>query len=89
MTPEERIAAAASKFESGGGEAAVLTSEAMSRLAYRKRFSGKVCSSCQELKPLSAYGPDGGRVDGLAHRCRDCDNTRKREARTPTERSPQ
>jgi hypothetical protein len=84
MTPEERLAAAASKFESGNGEAEALTREAISRLYFRRRFSGKTCSCCEQAKPLSAYGPDGGRADGLAHRCRDCDNARKRDARTHT-----
>jgi hypothetical protein len=82
MTPEERLAEAASKFESGNGEAAAVVYEAMARLAYRRRNGGKQCSSCREVKPLSAYGRDADRADGLAHRCRACDNTRKRESRT-------
>lgn len=76
-----RLARLAARYEAGNGEAEAMTREALGRLAYRRRHSGKTCSRCQLDRPLSAFGPDGSRPDGLSHRCRDCDNQRKREAR--------
>lgn len=78
---ESRLARLAARYDAGSGEGRRLTREALERLAYRRRHAGKTCSRCGELRPMSAFGPDGARPDGLAHRCRDCDNGRKREAR--------
>lgn len=63
------------------GEADVLANQAAARLSYRARHAGKVCTSCHKLKPLTAFGPGPSRADGLAYRCRECDNERKRSAR--------
>lgn len=77
----QRLAAIAAKYADDPEDAEALTNEALSRLAYRRKGAGKVCSRCGELRPMSAFGPDGTRPDGLAHRCRDCDNSRKRDSR--------
>lgn len=77
----DRLASLAARYDAGNGEAEALTAQALARLAYRRRHSGKTCSRCQQDKPTSAFGPDGSRPDGLSHRCRDCDNERKRQAR--------
>ncbi|UJQ86857.1 endonuclease VII [Arthrobacter phage Reedo] len=77
----ERLARLAARYDSGNGEGEALTREALTRLAYRRKSSGKDCSRCQEFKPLSAFGPDARRPDGLAYSCRVCENARKREAR--------
>lgn len=73
--PADRIARAAQAFDSGNGEAEALTAQALARLAYRRRHSGKTCSSCQETKPLSAFGLDSTRPDGLRRYCRACVST--------------
>lgn len=79
--PAARIARAAARYDSGNGEAQALTAQALARLEYRRRHSGKTCSSCQETKPLSAFGPDSQREDGLSHRCRACNSARMRASR--------
>lgn len=78
---ERSLATLAARYDYGNGEGAALTREALARLADRRKRSGKTCSRCNEFKPMSAFGPDGARPDGLSHRCRSCDNARKREAR--------
>ncbi|UVK63587.1 HNH endonuclease [Arthrobacter phage Janeemi] len=79
--PVSRISRVAASYDSGNGEAQALTAQALARLAYRRRHSGKTCSHCQETKPLSAFGPDTRKPDGLDPRCRECEGVRKREAR--------
>jgi hypothetical protein len=32
----------------------------------------KRCGACREVKPISAFGRDRSRRDGLTWRCRDC-----------------
>lgn len=78
---ERSLAKIAARHDYGDGEGEALTREALARLEYRRKRSGKTCSRCGEFRPMSAFGPDGARPDGLSHRCRDCDNGRKRAAR--------
>ena len=77
----QRLAAVADRFAVDAEEAGAMIREALSRLDYRRKRAGKTCSRCGEFLPMSAFGPDGARPDGLSHRCRSCDNSRKREAR--------
>lgn len=79
-SPEQRLAEIVARV-ADGEEAGKLHEQALARLAYRRRHSGKTCSSCHSEKPLSAFGPDGARPDGFSHRCRACDSARKRAAR--------
>lgn len=37
-------------------------------------YDSKVCSRCHELKPLSEYGKDRSRKDGLCYECVACRN---------------
>lgn len=52
-----------------------------SRWQDRWKWSGRVCSTCEERKPLSAFGRDPRTVDNCKARCRDCDAARARWAR--------
>ncbi|WVX88055.1 hypothetical protein SEA_TFORTROY_67 [Arthrobacter phage TforTroy] len=74
----ERVSRAAQAFDSGNGEAQALTAQALARLAYRRRHSGKTCSSCRQEKPLSAFGVDAREADGLNRACKSCRNTAER-----------
>lgn len=78
----ERLARVAAQYAADPEEAEALTRAALARLESRRKRSGKTCSRCSEFLPMSAFGPDGARPDGLSHRCRSCDNGRKREARS-------
>lgn len=77
----DRISRLAARYDAGNGEAEALTREALARLAYRRRYSGKTCSRCGEDKPLSAFAADNRRPDGLAYSCKSCEAARKRQAR--------
>jgi hypothetical protein len=77
----DRLARLAARYESGNGEAEAMNREALARLAYRQRHSGKTCSRCLHTKPLSAFAADSRRPDGLAYICKECDAARKRKAR--------
>lgn len=81
MTPEERIAAAAARYDGPDGEAALLTVQALRRRDWRLRRGGKVCSRCGRTYPLSAFGPRPDLADGLERRCRKCERNRARERR--------
>ncbi|UIW13323.1 hypothetical protein SEA_CREWMATE_72 [Arthrobacter phage Crewmate] len=72
VTPAARISRVAARYDDGNGEAQALTAQALARLAQRQRHSGKTCSRCQEVKPLSAFGLDSTRPDGLRRHCRSC-----------------
>ncbi|AYN59151.1 endonuclease VII [Arthrobacter phage Yang] len=89
VTPAARIAQAAQAFDSGNGEAQALTAQALARLAYRRRHSGKTCQTCRETKPLSAFGFDALRPDGLSVRCRACNSARMRASRAARVNVPQ
>lgn len=39
----------------------------------------KVCSSCSERKPLSAFGKNSCKLDGLCAACKVCRNARRRK----------
>lgn len=69
---EDRVARLASRYDSGEGEGAALTREALARLDYRRRHSGKRCDRCREEKPLSAFGRDSRERSGLMRKCRAC-----------------
>lgn len=79
-TLEERLARLAARYDAGNGEGEALTREALERLAYRRRYSGKRCDRCREEKLLSAFSRDSTRPDGLRRWCRSCDaaNYRRR-----------
>lgn len=72
VTPAARIAQAAQAYDSGNGEAQALTAQALARLAYRRRHSGKTCDRCRETKPLSAFGLHSREPDGLRRECKAC-----------------
>lgn len=38
----------------------------------------KVCNTCRELKPLSAFSLRRASVDGLAYTCRPCNNAQRK-----------
>lgn len=42
------------------------------RRDWRLRRGFRVCSTCRLRKPVSAFGRDGSRRDGLEPRCRSC-----------------
>lgn len=77
----QRLAAVAARYADDPEDAEALTREALSRLAYRRKGSGKRCSRCGEFRPMSAFAADSRRPDGLAYSCKECDAARKREAR--------
>ena len=37
----------------------------------------KLCTTCQQAKPLAAFGRDRSRRDGLDRRCKTCEAARK------------
>ena len=47
------------------------------RLTLWRARAWKRCSRCGEERPISAFGPDSRKVDGLQAACRDCDRSRK------------
>lgn len=64
-----------------------LSPAALERLAWRRRHSGKDCPKCGRALPLSAFGVDSRKPDGLEDRCRECEAGRAR-ARRLANRSP-
>ncbi|AYN57788.1 hypothetical protein PBI_DRMANHATTAN_70 [Arthrobacter phage DrManhattan] len=78
---ERRLAAIAARYDYGDGEGEALTREAMARLAYRRKRSGKTCDRCREFKPMSAFSRDSSRPDGLRRYCRACASARYRASR--------
>jgi hypothetical protein len=72
------LARLAARYDSGNGEAEALTREALARLAYRRRHSGKTCAQCREPKPLSAFGINSRERDGLNRVCKPCRNSAER-----------
>lgn len=85
---EDRLAEVTARYDDEDGEAARLLEQALARLAWRKRRGGKECSACGETRPVSEFGPDGSRRDGLAHRCRACDAGRGRDRRASPNSGP-
>jgi hypothetical protein len=79
VTPSETlVASVAAKYDNEEGD---LQRAAVRRLAYRLARSGKTCAACDALKPLSAFGADARKPDGLDSRCKACEAARRRQAR--------
>lgn len=76
----DRIVDVVERYDGPSGEGARLLSQVLAARAYRLRRSGKECSRCRETKPISAFGPDTRRPDGLRYVCRSCEaaDTRRR-----------
>lgn len=68
-TPEDHVRRVAARFDDGSGET---VASALRALARRQARSGKTCAACGERKPLSAFGADSQKPDGLRTRCRSC-----------------
>lgn len=69
-TPEDTVRAIAAQYDDGSGE---IIASALRALARRQARAGKTCAGpCGERKPLSAFGADSQKLDGLAARCRSC-----------------
>lgn len=81
---EDLVASVAAEYDNEEGD---LQRAALQRLAYRRARSGKLCSSCHLVKPLSAFGAAHRKPDGLDPRCRACEALRRRMARTSRETS--
>jgi len=69
LTPEDRVRAAASRYDDGQGG---LAASALVALARRQATAGKVCARCGERLPFSAFGQDADKDDGLRAQCRRC-----------------
>jgi hypothetical protein len=65
------------KYDGEDGQAARLLEDALARLSWRLRHSGKTCSKCQVSKPLGAFTRDRQRADGLSPWCRLCHALRR------------
>jgi hypothetical protein len=76
----ELIAQAVARYASGE-EAELMTAQALDRLAYRQRHTGKTCANCGEDRPLSAFTTDSRKPDGLDRRCNHCKAQRQRDRR--------
>lgn|GEM_PF-7134980 len=72
MTPEDRVRAAAARFDQDPDDPDAVTASALRALARRQARAGKTCAACDERKPLSAFGSDAQKADGLRTRCRSC-----------------
>ena len=87
-TPAERLAHVAAKYDGENGEAHALTEQALARLAWRLRRSGKHCSRCDTEKPIDDFSRDSREKDGLRRYCRECGSSanaaayQRRKART-------
>lgn len=81
-TPEERVRAAAGRYDDERG---TLTASALAALARRQATAGKTCARCGERKPFSAFGRDTAQRDGLRGDCRSC---RRRIRRPPRKTEP-
>lgn len=75
---EARLARLAARFDAGNGEGEALTAQALERLTYRQRHSGKTCDQCHETKPLSAFGVSARERTGLNRTCKQCRNSYER-----------
>lgn len=91
-SPADRLARGAAKYDGGNGEAHALTEQALVRLAWRLRRSGKHCSRCDTEKPIGDFSRDSREKDGLRRYCRKCGSSanaaayqrRKAKATLPT-----
>ena len=78
ISPEELVASVAAEYDDERG---TLTASALRRLAKYQREAGRTCTACEERKPLSAFGVDRQKPNGLAFRCRLCAAASKRASR--------
>ncbi|WGH21419.1 HNH endonuclease [Arthrobacter phage Emotion] len=77
---EDLIRHVAAKYDDGNGEGERLADAALRRLEWRKERGGRVCPKCGETKPVSEFGVDARKPDGLDPRCKACEASRKRES---------
>jgi hypothetical protein len=64
---EDVVARVAARYDDEEG---LLTEGALRRLAERQATAGKACATCGVQHPLSAFGADTRRMDGLKSSCR-------------------
>jgi hypothetical protein len=69
LTPEDRVRAAAGRYDDERG---TLTASALVALARRQATAGKTCARCGVHRPFSAFGQDVDKDDGLRAQCRRC-----------------
>jgi hypothetical protein len=69
VTAEDTVQRIAEKYDDEEGS---LIAGALRRLAERQAEAGKVCATCGQLLPLSAFGADARRTNGLKSACRAC-----------------
>jgi hypothetical protein len=81
LTVEDRVAAVCARYDGEDDEAARLAEAALRRLDWRRRRGGKECSRCGAVLPVSAFGPDLRRPDGLRYVCRPCEAADRRRRR--------
>lgn len=72
LATERRVRAAAARFDQDPDDPDAVAASALRALARRQARAGKTCASCDERKPLSAFGADPQKADGLRTRCRSC-----------------
>lgn len=66
----DAISRTAARYDDDGdGRLAAAT---LARLRWRARRGGKRCPKCQETKPVSEFGANATRQDGLSVYCRSC-----------------
>lgn len=53
-------------------EVEAVEASVLARLAWRLRRGAKECAKCHEDKPVTAYGRDASRRDGLRPYCLEC-----------------
>lgn len=75
---EERVREAATRYVDSPEDLDAAVASVLNRLAWRRRHGYKVCSTCHEHKKPEEFGKDSARRDGLAHRCRSCEQHRDR-----------
>ena len=68
-TPEERVRAAAGRYDDERG---TLTASALAALARRQATAGKRCSRCTQHLPFRAFRRDVSRDDGVYPTCKRC-----------------
>ena len=69
LTPEDRVRAAASRYDDERGS---LAAAALAALARRQATAGKTCARCGERLPFRAYRRDATRFDGVYPTCNRC-----------------
>lgn len=69
MTPEDRVRAAAARYDDDRGELAAL---AVAALVRRQSTAGKTCNRCRERLPFRAFRRDTSLDDGTYPTCKRC-----------------